>query len=66
MTNIRVFYVDYHVVFYVHSCTMLCLKFLRTIRVLILCFSHLHYVICGFLVCFMAKIVVFYDFVHFV
>ncbi|MFS7987807.1 hypothetical protein Hanom_Chr11g01027201 [Helianthus anomalus] len=47
MTNISVFYVDYHVMFYIYSCTMLCLKFLRTAGVLILCFSELHYVICG-------------------
>ncbi|MFS8003822.1 hypothetical protein Hanom_Chr13g01218391 [Helianthus anomalus] len=43
-----------------------CLKFLRTVMVWILYFSDLHYVICGFEVCFMTKIVVFYDFVHFV
>ncbi|MFS7908366.1 hypothetical protein Hanom_Chr01g00082321 [Helianthus anomalus] len=46
MTNISVFYVDYHVVFYIHSCTMVYLKFLRTVRVWILCFSVIHYVIC--------------------
>ncbi|MFS8012415.1 hypothetical protein Hanom_Chr14g01320581 [Helianthus anomalus] len=51
MTNISVFYLDYHVVFYIHSFTMVCLKFLLTVRVWILCFT---------------KIVVFYDFVHFV
>ncbi|MFS7974909.1 hypothetical protein Hanom_Chr10g00874321 [Helianthus anomalus] len=38
MTNISVFYVDYHVVFYIHSCTMVCLKFLRIVRVWILLF----------------------------
>ncbi|MFS7976721.1 hypothetical protein Hanom_Chr10g00895731 [Helianthus anomalus] len=66
MTNISVFYVDYHVVFYIHSPTMVCLKILYTVRVWILCFSALHSVICEFWVCFMAEIVVFYDFVHFV
>ncbi|MFS7980615.1 hypothetical protein Hanom_Chr10g00941451 [Helianthus anomalus] len=66
MTNISVFYVDYHVVFYIHSFTMVCLKFLWTVRVWILCFSGLHSFICGFWVCFMAEIVVFYVFVHFV
>ncbi|MFS8020603.1 hypothetical protein Hanom_Chr16g01417501 [Helianthus anomalus] len=45
---------------------MVCLKFLWIVRVWILCFSDLHYVICEFRVCFMAEIVVFYDFVHFV
>ncbi|MFS7949560.1 hypothetical protein Hanom_Chr06g00573001 [Helianthus anomalus] len=48
MTNITVFYVDYRVVFYIHSFMMICLKFLKTVRVWILCFSDLHYVICGF------------------
>ncbi|MFS8000206.1 hypothetical protein Hanom_Chr12g01175641 [Helianthus anomalus] len=66
MTNISVFYVDYHVVFYIHSSTIACLKFLWTVRVWILYFSDLHSVICGFRMCFMAEIVVFYDFVHFV
>ncbi|MFS8021703.1 hypothetical protein Hanom_Chr16g01430501 [Helianthus anomalus] len=47
MTNISVFYVNYHVVFYIHRCTMVCLKFLRSVRVWILCSSDLHYVICG-------------------
>ncbi|MFS7984819.1 hypothetical protein Hanom_Chr11g00991131 [Helianthus anomalus] len=51
MTNISVFYDDYHVVFYIHSSMMVCLKFLWTVRVWIFCFT---------------KIVVFYDFVHFV
>ncbi|MFS7998511.1 hypothetical protein Hanom_Chr12g01154701 [Helianthus anomalus] len=46
MTNISVFYVDYNVVFYIHNSTMSCLKFLRTVKVWILCFSDLHYVIC--------------------
>ncbi|MFS7959278.1 hypothetical protein Hanom_Chr08g00689241 [Helianthus anomalus] len=32
MTNISVFYIDYHVVFYIHSSTMVCLKFLWTDR----------------------------------
>ncbi|MFS7925338.1 hypothetical protein Hanom_Chr04g00283631 [Helianthus anomalus] len=45
MTDVSVSYVDYHVVFYIHSSMMVCLKFL---------------------LCFMAEIVVFYDFVHFV
>ncbi|MFS7937013.1 hypothetical protein Hanom_Chr05g00422541 [Helianthus anomalus] len=45
---------------------MVFLKFLWTVRVWILCFSGLHYVICGFLVCYMVEIVVFYDFVHFI
>ncbi|MFS8023631.1 hypothetical protein Hanom_Chr16g01453681 [Helianthus anomalus] len=45
---------------------MVCLKFLRTVMVWILCFSDLHYVICGFEGCFMTEIVVFYDFVHFI
>ncbi|MFS7973327.1 hypothetical protein Hanom_Chr09g00855301 [Helianthus anomalus] len=66
MTNIIVFYVDYHVVFYIHSSMMMCLKFLWTVKICILCFSNFHYVICGFCACFMAEIVVFYDFVHFV
>ncbi|MFS7982724.1 hypothetical protein Hanom_Chr10g00966151 [Helianthus anomalus] len=48
MTNISVFYIDYHVVFYIHSSTMVCLKFLWTDRVWILCFSDLHFVIRGF------------------
>ncbi|MFS7988556.1 hypothetical protein Hanom_Chr11g01036241 [Helianthus anomalus] len=50
MTNISVFYVDYHILFYIHSSTMV----------------DLHFVIYGFWVFFMAEIVVFYDFVHFV
>ncbi|MFS7940843.1 hypothetical protein Hanom_Chr05g00469061 [Helianthus anomalus] len=50
MTNISVFYVDYHVVFYIRSSKMVCLKFLWIVRVWIFCF----------------KIMVFYDFVHFV
>ncbi|MFS7975959.1 hypothetical protein Hanom_Chr10g00886791 [Helianthus anomalus] len=66
MSNISVFYIDYHVVFYIHSSTMVCLKFLWTDMVWILCFSDLHFVIRGFWVCFVAEIVVFYDFVHFV
>ncbi|MFS7945870.1 hypothetical protein Hanom_Chr06g00529201 [Helianthus anomalus] len=66
MTNNSVFNVDYLVVFYIHSSTMMCLNFLWTIKVWILCFSDLQYVICGFLVCFMTEIVLFYDFVHFV
>ncbi|MFS8005419.1 hypothetical protein Hanom_Chr13g01237131 [Helianthus anomalus] len=45
---------------------MSCLNFLWKIRIWILCFSDLHSVICGFQVCLMAEIVVFYDFVHFV
>ncbi|MFS8027778.1 hypothetical protein Hanom_Chr16g01502711 [Helianthus anomalus] len=45
---------------------MVCLKFLWTDRVWILCFSDLHSVIYGFWLCFMAEIVVFYNFVHFV
>ncbi|MFS7927694.1 hypothetical protein Hanom_Chr04g00312131 [Helianthus anomalus] len=48
MTNISVFYIDYHVVFYIHSSTMVCLKFLWTDRVWILCFSDFHFVIHGF------------------
>ncbi|MFS7960360.1 hypothetical protein Hanom_Chr08g00702321 [Helianthus anomalus] len=40
--------------------------FCSVARVWILCFSDLHSVICGFRVCFMAQIVVFYEFVHFV
>ncbi|MFS7921430.1 hypothetical protein Hanom_Chr03g00236681 [Helianthus anomalus] len=48
MTNISVFYVDYHVVFYIYSSTMTCLKFLLSVRVWILRFSDLHFVICGF------------------
>ncbi|MFS7918193.1 hypothetical protein Hanom_Chr03g00197961 [Helianthus anomalus] len=32
MTNISVFYVDYHVMFYIHSSTMVCLMFLWTVR----------------------------------
>ncbi|MFS7890936.1 hypothetical protein Hanom_Chr00s000171g01626901 [Helianthus anomalus] len=48
MTNISVFYVYDHIVFYIHSCMMMCLKFLRNVRVWILCFSDLHYVICRF------------------
>ncbi|MFS8012767.1 hypothetical protein Hanom_Chr14g01324741 [Helianthus anomalus] len=47
MTNISVFYIDYHVVFYIHSSTMICLKFLWNVRVWILCFSDLHSLICG-------------------
>ncbi|MFS8033943.1 hypothetical protein Hanom_Chr17g01575461 [Helianthus anomalus] len=47
MTNISVFYVDYHVVFYIKSSMMVCLKFLWIVRVLLLCFSDLHSVICG-------------------
>ncbi|MFS7914656.1 hypothetical protein Hanom_Chr02g00156131 [Helianthus anomalus] len=66
MTNISVFYDDHHVVFYIHISTMLCLKFLWNVRVWILLFSDLHTVICGFGVCFMVEIVVFYDFVHFI
>ncbi|MFS7923481.1 hypothetical protein Hanom_Chr03g00261201 [Helianthus anomalus] len=66
MTNISVFYVDYHVVFYIYSSTMVCLNFLWTLEVWILCFIDLHSVICRFRVCFMAEIVVIYDFVHFV
>ncbi|MFS7913958.1 hypothetical protein Hanom_Chr02g00147811 [Helianthus anomalus] len=46
VTNISVFYLDYHDVFYIHSYTMVCLKFLRTLRVWISCSSDLHYVIC--------------------
>ncbi|MFS7907765.1 hypothetical protein Hanom_Chr01g00075161 [Helianthus anomalus] len=45
---------------------MMCLKFLWNVRVLILCFSNLHSLICGFSVCFMVEIVWFYDFVHFI
>ncbi|MFS8018950.1 hypothetical protein Hanom_Chr15g01398141 [Helianthus anomalus] len=45
MSNISVFYIDYHVVFYIHSSTMVCLKFLWTDMVWILCFSDLHFVI---------------------
>ncbi|MFS8008572.1 hypothetical protein Hanom_Chr14g01274361 [Helianthus anomalus] len=45
---------------------MVCLKFVWILKVWILCFSDLHSVICGFRVCFMVEIVVFYDFVHFV
>ncbi|MFS7930122.1 hypothetical protein Hanom_Chr04g00340451 [Helianthus anomalus] len=48
MTNISVFYDDHHVVFYIHSSTMACLKFLLNVKVWILCFSDLHSVICGF------------------
>ncbi|MFS8009484.1 hypothetical protein Hanom_Chr14g01285331 [Helianthus anomalus] len=50
MTNISVFYVDYLVVFYIHSysSTMVCLKFLWTFRVWILCFSDPHSVIYEF------------------
>ncbi|MFS7929678.1 hypothetical protein Hanom_Chr04g00335381 [Helianthus anomalus] len=44
MTNISVFYVDYHVVFYIHSCTVVCLKFLRNVSVWILCFDFVHFV----------------------
>ncbi|MFS8005231.1 hypothetical protein Hanom_Chr13g01234971 [Helianthus anomalus] len=44
MTNISVFYVDYHIVFYIHSCTMVCLKFLRNARVWILCFRKMDFV----------------------
>ncbi|MFS7994911.1 hypothetical protein Hanom_Chr12g01111651 [Helianthus anomalus] len=47
-TNNSMYYVDYHVVFYIHSSTMVCLKFLWTVRVWILCFSHPHSVIYGF------------------
>ncbi|MFS7995987.1 hypothetical protein Hanom_Chr12g01124591 [Helianthus anomalus] len=66
MTNISLFYVDYYVVFYYHSSTLVCLKFLCTVWVLILCFSDPHSVICGIWVCFMVEIMVFYDFIHFV
>ncbi|MFS8022891.1 hypothetical protein Hanom_Chr16g01444851 [Helianthus anomalus] len=66
MTNVGVFYIDYHVVFYIHSSMIKCLKFLWTVRFWILCFCDLYSVICGFRVCFMAEIVVTYDFVHFV
>ncbi|MFS7928022.1 hypothetical protein Hanom_Chr04g00316031 [Helianthus anomalus] len=48
MTNISVFYDDHHVVLYIHSSTMLCLKFLWNVRVWILCFSDLDTVIVGF------------------
>ncbi|MFS8006829.1 hypothetical protein Hanom_Chr14g01253731 [Helianthus anomalus] len=51
MTNISVFYVDYHVVFYIHSSTMVCLMFFWTVMVWILCFT---------------EIVVFYNFIHIV
>ncbi|MFS8013932.1 hypothetical protein Hanom_Chr15g01338781 [Helianthus anomalus] len=44
MTNISVFYVDYHVVFYIHSSTKVCLKFLWTVRVWILCFRKMDFV----------------------
>ncbi|MFS7980442.1 hypothetical protein Hanom_Chr10g00939501 [Helianthus anomalus] len=47
MTNISVFYDDHHVVFYIHSSMMLCLKFLWNVRVWILCFPDPHTVICG-------------------
>ncbi|MFS7955931.1 hypothetical protein Hanom_Chr07g00648561 [Helianthus anomalus] len=47
MTNISVFYVDYPVVFCIHSSRMVCLKFLWIVRVWLLCFIDLHYVICG-------------------
>ncbi|MFS7963737.1 hypothetical protein Hanom_Chr08g00741881 [Helianthus anomalus] len=47
MTNISVFYVDYHVVFYIYSSMMVCLKFLWTVRVWILCFSDIHSVFMG-------------------
>ncbi|MFS7976575.1 hypothetical protein Hanom_Chr10g00894061 [Helianthus anomalus] len=43
MSNISVFYIDYHVVFYIHSSMMACLKFLWTGRVWILCFSDLSF-----------------------
>ncbi|MFS7918219.1 hypothetical protein Hanom_Chr03g00198241 [Helianthus anomalus] len=46
MTNISVFYVDYHVLFYIYSSTMVCLKFLCTVNVWILCLSDLYSVIC--------------------
>ncbi|MFS7983989.1 hypothetical protein Hanom_Chr11g00981231 [Helianthus anomalus] len=45
MSNISVFYIDYHVVFYIHSSTMVCLKFLWTDKVWILCFSDFHFAI---------------------
>ncbi|MFS7991289.1 hypothetical protein Hanom_Chr12g01069041 [Helianthus anomalus] len=48
MTNISVFYIDYHVVFYIHSSTIVCLKFLWNDRVWILCFCDLHFVIRGY------------------
>ncbi|MFS7999601.1 hypothetical protein Hanom_Chr12g01168281 [Helianthus anomalus] len=51
MTNIRVFYVDYHAVFYIHSSTI------------VLIFTLLFV---GFERVFMAEVGVFYDFVHFV
>ncbi|MFS7913569.1 hypothetical protein Hanom_Chr02g00143271 [Helianthus anomalus] len=57
--NISVFYIDYHVVFYIHSSTIVCLKFVWTDRVWTLCFSDIHSVICGFRVYFMTEIVVF-------
>ncbi|MFS7959856.1 hypothetical protein Hanom_Chr08g00696021 [Helianthus anomalus] len=46
--TLSVFYDDHHVVFYIHSSTMLCLKFLWNVRVWILCFSDLYTVICWF------------------
>ncbi|MFS8033733.1 hypothetical protein Hanom_Chr17g01573071 [Helianthus anomalus] len=36
MINISVLYDDHHVVFYIHSSMMLCLKFLWNVRVWIL------------------------------
>ncbi|MFS7913314.1 hypothetical protein Hanom_Chr02g00140391 [Helianthus anomalus] len=44
MININVFYVDYLVVFYIHSSSMLCLKFLWIVRVWILCFGKIEFV----------------------
>ncbi|MFS7966541.1 hypothetical protein Hanom_Chr09g00774931 [Helianthus anomalus] len=65
MSNVVVFYVGYHVVFYIHSCMMVCLKFLWTIRVRIRCFSNLPSVICGLSLCFMAEIIMLYDVLRF-
>ncbi|MFS8021221.1 hypothetical protein Hanom_Chr16g01424901 [Helianthus anomalus] len=44
MTNISVFYVDCHVVFYIHRSMMVCLKFLWTVKVWILCFGKMDFV----------------------
>ncbi|MFS8006925.1 hypothetical protein Hanom_Chr14g01254941 [Helianthus anomalus] len=43
---------------------IVCLKFLWNFMIKIWCFPIFHYIICVFWVCFMAKVMMFYDFVH--